>query len=331
MKLINTKTFELEEFLGSKVPSYAILSHTWGSEEVSIQEWEAWLKTGDESVASKAGFLKIIKTCRIAADSGIGYAWVDTNCIDKSSSAELTEAINSMLAFYRDAVVCYAHLSDYESDCLPDDPEQVAEALSHCRWFSRGWTLQELLAPENLILFSSCWTPLGSKKSLLGPLSLVTKIDSWYLEDFHTNGRYCSIARKMSWASRRQTTRPEDLSYCLIGLFDISMPLLYGEGDKAFRRAAGGNHESLDRSHYICMGVAPMAGFRDGLGYVSRAIPSCFPQQRQSGRRLGPSLRSGGENLLHDQLRSVAQRPSPEHLRRAVRLRRPLLSAGRRR
>jgi hypothetical protein len=115
MRLLNSKTLKFEEFLGEAgrgIPPYAILSHTWGLDEVSYKDHV------DKKSASRKGFAKIAGCCRLADFEGFGYVWIDTCCIDKSSSAELSEAINSMFQWYRDAAICYAYLSDV--DCLED-------------------------------------------------------------------------------------------------------------------------------------------------------------------------------------------------------------------
>ncbi|KAH8688390.1 heterokaryon incompatibility protein-domain-containing protein [Ilyonectria robusta] len=219
MRLINTTTFELEEYFGSNIPKYAILSHAWGNEEVSFQDW-----ANPTRRIAKAGYLKIDSACRQARGDRLGYLWVDTNCIDKSSSAELTEAINSMFTWYRDARICYVYLEDV--------PEKNFE---NSRWFTRGWTLQELLAPSIVNFYDDGWTMLGTKQNLATKISNITGIEMNYLvkrNDF----TYASVATRMDWISRRKTTREEDMAYCMLGIFDINMPLLYGEGRKAFMR-----------------------------------------------------------------------------------------------
>ncbi|KAI1770026.1 HET-domain-containing protein [Hypoxylon cercidicola] len=222
MRLINVNTLELEEFFGTKTPPYAILSHAWGEEEVTFQDWG---RRGDNAIRSKKGFSKIVGACRRARADHLSYLWCDTNCIDKSSSAELTEAINSMFAWYHGSRVCYAYLADVDG----------MSTFTNSRWFSRGWTLQELLAPVEVVFFDKHWTALGDRKKLAGTLSNITKIHIGALEDRETIYEY-SVAQRMSWAAERQTTRPEDIAYCLLGIFDINMPLLYGEESKAFTR-----------------------------------------------------------------------------------------------
>ncbi|KAI0883048.1 HET-domain-containing protein [Annulohypoxylon maeteangense] len=224
MRLINVNTLELEQFYGDQIPRYAILSHTWdGDKEVTFKEWK---HRTDNAVRSKDGYAKIVGACRRAQADGLQYLWCDTNCIDKSSSAELTEAINSMFAWYHDSHVCYAYLADVQAK---------TGQFKKSRWFSRGWTLQELLAPSSVIFFDYRWTVLGDRSELAGLISSITRIHIEALRDRSTIHGY-SIAQRMSWAADRQTTRLEDIAYCLLGIFDINMPLLYGEGQKAFGR-----------------------------------------------------------------------------------------------
>lgn len=239
MRLLNVHTFAFEEFVGevgNGIPPYAILSHTWGPEEVTFKDHAG---KGLESI-DKKGYDKIRGCCRLAESEGFQYVWIDTCCIDKSSSAELSEAINSMFQWYRDAAICYAYLSDVDGS---EDPDKCAEgsdesgggsSFSRSRWFTRGWTLQELLAPYEVIFLASDWSEIGTKKSLRSVVSRVTHISEKVLQECRWD-EY-SVAQKMSWAASRQTTRLEDAAYCLMGLFDVNMPLLYGEGRKAFLR-----------------------------------------------------------------------------------------------
>ncbi len=229
MKLINASTLELHDFYLADIPPYAILSHTWSDGEVNFQEMSS------KTCSSKKGFAKIAKTCQIALQDGLKYAWVDTCCIDKSSSAELSEAINSMYQWYEKAAFCYVFLEDLP----PDGTRELAEkALPSCRWFTRGWTLQELLAPKNasyVHFYDKEWSYRGSKLDFVTAISNCTGVPRRALMGFYPIALY-SVASKMSWAARRQTTRLEDSAYCLLGMFDVNMPLLYGEGGKAFRR-----------------------------------------------------------------------------------------------
>ncbi|KAM5367595.1 hypothetical protein ACJZ2D_009963 [Fusarium nematophilum] len=230
MKLILVQKFlqegliRFKEFHRHNAPPYAILSHTWEEgQEVTYSDCSS--SSSCAAIRNKRGYEKIRNTCLIAAGDGIEYVWIDTCCIDKCSSAELSEAINSMFQWYQRAKVCYAFLSDLDDISM----------LGACRWFSRGWTLQELIAPKVMEFFNSSWDPVGDKSSLAGQLSLITRIEVHILHHRAPVSSEC-VAKRFSWAAGRETSREEDMAYCLMGLFDINMPLLYGEGAKAFIR-----------------------------------------------------------------------------------------------
>lgn len=226
MRLINVKTLELHEFIGSYIPPYTILSHTWGHDEVTFQDMLT------EKATTKEGYEKIKRCCEIAASDGFKWAWVDTCCIDKTSSAELSEAINSMYRWYRNSRVCYVILSDVSSE---EECQTAGSSFRRSRWFTRGWTLQELIAPSSVIFYGSDWIEIGTKSSMCDLIVEITHIHEKILLEAQDLGRF-SVAQKMSWASGRETTRVEDIAYCLMGLFNINMPLLYGEGKRAFFR-----------------------------------------------------------------------------------------------
>ena len=162
MRLLNVQTLDLEEFVGeprNDVPPYAILSHTWGPEEVTFQEM-----TSNRSVlVQREGFQKILGCCVKAKSDGHRFVWIDTCCIDKSCSAELSEAINSMFRWYREAIICYAYMNDVPSS---ENPAAKSSSFRRSRWFTRGWTLQELLAPYEVAFLSDDWREIGSKRSL---------------------------------------------------------------------------------------------------------------------------------------------------------------------
>jgi hypothetical protein len=225
MRLINCNTLQLEEFFEDDTPRYAILSHRWGKEEVGLQQF----LSGEGIVKSKAGYTKIVNFCALAKSKGHGYGWVDTCCIDKTSSAELSEAINSMYAWYEKATTCYAYLDDVELQ------EGWEDGFSASVWFRRGWTLQELLAPRRLVFYTKSWSRIGDKKGLSRTIATITSIDINAIERRVSMDRF-SIAQRFSWASERKTTRREDIAYCLLGILRVHMPLLYGEGSNAFRR-----------------------------------------------------------------------------------------------
>ncbi|KAK3312559.1 heterokaryon incompatibility protein-domain-containing protein, partial [Apodospora peruviana] len=229
MHLIDVDTFELREFTPVNLPRYAILSHTWGDDEVTFQDMKS---ARSSQTNSKKGFQKLRYTCEEAKRQDFQWAWVDTCCIDKSSSAELSEAINSMFNWYRDSSICFAYLSDAPNDSRPG---AVDSPFLRSRWFKRGWTLQKLIAPGNVRFYSEGWTYLGDRYRLCGLIENITRIPSQLLVGIKRVHHY-SVAQRMSWASNRETTRLEDRAYSLLELFDINMPLLYGEGTKAFQR-----------------------------------------------------------------------------------------------
>jgi hypothetical protein len=227
MRLLNTSTLKVEEFTGNDIPGYAILSHRWEDEEMTLQDLR------DGKAGKIAGYSKVTGCCKQAASDGWKWVWIDSCCIDKSSSSELSESINSMFKWYQNVKVCYVYLSDVLS--LGDRWREGYNVPSHFRgskWFTRGWTLQELLAPSIVIFFDKHWVDIGTRESPKSELSSITGI---LLQD-STRFKDVCVARKMSWASQRETTRIEDLAYCLMGLLGINMPTLYGEGNNAFLR-----------------------------------------------------------------------------------------------
>ncbi|KAI9066347.1 HET-domain-containing protein [Trametes sanguinea] len=247
MWLLSTRNLQLVYFNGpADVPGgYAILSHVWQAKEQSFQDITQ-LQTADEPEAQAhvspdddrlfdERFCPKIRGCvRTAREYGLDWVWIDTCCIDKTSSAELQEAINSMFRWYSESQVCFAYLADVpSSDWQRLDAED--SSFRRSRWFTRGWTLQELIAPQHLVFISAEWTYLGSKASLAQLMEDITRVDVEILT-FHRELSEVSVARRMSWASTRQTTRLEDQAYSLLGVFGVTMPTIYGEGDVAFRR-----------------------------------------------------------------------------------------------
>jgi hypothetical protein len=221
--------FSLVEYIGNSIPRYAILSHTWGSdnEEITFQD----IKSGTGK--GKAGYRKIRFCGTRAASDGLQHFWVDTCCIDKSSSAELHEAINSMFRWYQNAERCYVYLSDV-SDGISSRDNELSRSwkppFRESRWFTRGWTLQELIAPLSVEFFSKEGTCLGNKQSLEQTLHEVTGIALNALRGPSLS--QFSKDERFAWAAERQTKREEDAAYCLLGIFGVFMPLIYGEGRK---------------------------------------------------------------------------------------------------
>jgi hypothetical protein len=277
MRLLNARTLKFEEFFDNAIPEFALLSHTWGAEEVSFQDaLRLTSATGSpvpNDLACKAGWDKIKRTCGLALRDNLEYAWIDTCCIDKTSSAELSEAINSMFHWYERSKVCYAYLADVPATGTLD-LSNPGDQFKASRWLTRGWTLQELLAPSNVVFFASDWTYIATRHELAAAISSITGIHRSLLQLQDVSSLSCvsqpaepaskrlwdvinvagaspshvkrshildklrgsSIAERMSWAAKRQTTRVEDTAYCLLGIFEIHMPLIYGEGPRAFIR-----------------------------------------------------------------------------------------------
>ncbi|KAI0675928.1 heterokaryon incompatibility protein-domain-containing protein [Trametes maxima] len=236
MWLLSTTNPTLRFFEDNEIPQYAILSHVWRGGEQSLQEVMAIVARsaqgyGDPGVHPNLS-AKIRGFCTFADNAGYKWVWIDTCCIDKSSSAELSEALNSMYSWYANADMCYALLDDVHGE---EDPRSPSSTFRRSSWFTRGWTLQELLAPHSVIFLSSHWQSIGTNHSLADVIERITGID----HDILTHKRplsSVSVARRMSWASRRKTRRIEDRAYSLMGIFNVYMPTVYGEGARAFTR-----------------------------------------------------------------------------------------------
>jgi len=217
-----------KDFGENDIPQYAILSHTWGADTEEVTFRDLVDGTGEK----KVGYDKIRLCGEQARRDGLLYFWVDTCCIDKSNSNELSEAINSMFRWYRNAVQCYVYLPDvpkphFDAGDKSDQLHWLPE-FQRSRWFTRGWTLQELIAPTSVEFYSEGWEKLGSKTSLEQYIRDITGIPvkslrGGSLSDF-------SVTERMLWGDTRETTRSEDKAYSLLGIFDVYMPLIYGEG-----------------------------------------------------------------------------------------------------
>ena len=238
MRLLERKNddeLSLTRDIIDNIPPCAILSHTWGAdrEEVTFRDLT------DGTGKGKVGYSKIRFCGEQARHDGLRYFWVDTCCIDKSNNTELAEAINSMFRWYRNAAKCYVYLSDVPRNA-PDTDDAFCQlpwesAFRKSRWFTRGWTLQELIAPKLVEFFSKYWEQLGNKTSLETIIHEITGIPDKALQGVPLSD--FTIAERMSWAEQRETTRKEDQAYSLLGIFDVYMPLIYSEGkEHAFKR-----------------------------------------------------------------------------------------------
>ena len=220
--------FSLTKDFGDHVSRYAILSHTWDADTDEVTYRDLMDGTGK----SKAGYNKIRFCGEQARRDGVQYFWVDTCCIDKSNSTELAEAINSMFRWYQNAAKCYVYLSDV-STTKRKASDQFSEfawepAFQASRWFTRGWTLQELLAPGSVEFFSRDGKRLGDKKTLERQVHEITGIAVSALQGSPLS--QFGVDERLSWAKNRHTTRKEDKAYSLLGIFGVYMPLIYGEG-----------------------------------------------------------------------------------------------------
>ncbi|PVI07990.1 hypothetical protein DM02DRAFT_637793 [Periconia macrospinosa] len=259
MRLINCHNFGLEDFAEENKPPYAIVSHTSQASDIVFKDY-----CNVDELKKKPGFEKLSKTCGIALSFGCDYCWIDTCCVDKSNFGEWSEAVNSMFKWYQNSAFCIAYLSDFEgvglgadSECdskvrlkakaglgVQDGPPAYSEVdgthsladLGQCRWFSCGWTLQQLIAPRYVQFYDSQWRFYLEKREFATELSRITGVPVDTIKSMDYQSRRYSVAEIMFWASSRTTTQVEDMSYCLFGLFEINLPLIYGEGGKAFFR-----------------------------------------------------------------------------------------------
>ncbi|KAI0206582.1 heterokaryon incompatibility protein-domain-containing protein [Astrocystis sublimbata] len=225
MRFVNTTTFKFVSISDSEIDTieggYCILSHRWSDNEISYSD----LLSMGLDYQAKEGYEKFSGSCLMARELGFDLLWMDSCCINKTDHVELSEAINLMYRWYSKSTKCIAYLQDVT---LPDQ-------LKESEWFSRGWTLQELIAPKVVQFYGRNWISLGTKEALASHISSTTGIPVDVLRN-KTNPTAYSVAQRMSWASKRTTTRLEDRAYSLLGLFDVNMPMIYGERDRAFLR-----------------------------------------------------------------------------------------------
>lgn len=207
----------LTVFSGRTIPPYAILSHRWEGDEVLFEDLVY------NEYKSKNGYRKIEFCATQTAQDRLQYFWIDTCCIDKWNLRELSKAINSMFCWYRNATKCYVFLSDVSVSTATDIHRQSTWEASFraSKWLTRGWTLQELIAPESVEFFSSEGRRLGDKRSLEQLVHKITSIpvealQGCPLENFN-------VPDRMAWAKTRETTEPEGSAYCLLGIFDVLM------------------------------------------------------------------------------------------------------------
>lgn len=256
MRVLDTTTFELisgeQEIF--KQDGYAILSHRWVGQEITFDQLADHiddLKRAPEKSLFTPQLAKIRGACDRAREQGIRWMWIDTCCINKASTVEETESINSMFRWYRDAKVCITYLFDVDArtasrakpyDQATNSKEKMKRSVFQSihgdgpsEWFSRGWTLQELLAPHTMQFYDTNWIFIGTKNDLSIELERITGIEAAYLTG-EKHFRKACIATKLSWQAGRTTAREEDIAYSMLGIFNIIMTPQYGEGSRAFMR-----------------------------------------------------------------------------------------------
>lgn len=285
LRLEDGGEFSLVEYVSNHIPPYAILSHTWGADHEEVTFKDLTEGTGK----NKAGYRKLTFCGKQAANDGLQFFWVDTCCINKSSSAELSEAINSMFRWYHNAAKCYVYLSDVSiSGTDGNDPSSQRiwkPAIQYSRWFTRGWTLQELVAPTSVKFFSAEGKQLGDKISLVQEIHNITGISIQALQGSPLS--QFSIEERMSWAEGREAKREEDAAYSLLGIFDIHLPLIYGEGrEKAFIRL----HREIAQS----------------LRNEPPALPPKLSTEQLKRKHLEPSFTSSSSHSFDRRLQSNA-------------------------
>ncbi len=311
MWLLDTHTLKLHYFASPEAveDGYMILSHVWDESEeleMSFQDiqhiHERCAVTGEDPYDLVT--TKIRKCCKLGERHGYKWAWIDTCCIDKTSSAELMEAINGMYRFYALSLVCYVYLPDIrdeDPDAIrsdmrhPSDPEDLP--LIKTRWQERGWTLQELIAPRTVHFLSRDWGFLGTKNDLADGLEIGLGIPASVLRHEQSPLEF-SVAHRMSWAAKRETTRPEDEAYSLLGIFGINMPTLYGEGRRAFQRLQEEILKQTGDTTLFAWGVsAPLESIEDYPDQAKTGLLASAPSdfKSSSGVRIIPT--SGSINV----------------------------------
>lgn len=234
---VGPSQWELINFSYDEIPFYAILSHTWGadSEEITFKDIINGSRDRKNDWQHKPGFQKLKFCHQQAKQDGLRYIWIDTCCIDKTSSAELQESLNSMFRWYKNAARCYVYLSDVSiNSSFQSEEDAWLPAFRKSRWFTRGWTLQELIAPSSVVFYTKEGERLGDKRSLENTIYEITGIHRKALQGLEMT--HFSIETRRSWARNRRTKRPEDGAYCLQGICNVYLPSMYGWGGEMAMR-----------------------------------------------------------------------------------------------
>lgn len=237
------KSHDRNLFYDIETPSearYAILSHRWNEDgrtkrELTFQDLQpSSFRDSLNNPVFAHSLSKIKGTCLKVQEHGIEYVWIDSCCIDRRSSVELNGSIASMFKWYELAEVCFAYLSDVTWSFM--DFPKSKEQFINSAWFTRGWTLQELLAPKMMVFFDTSWHLIDTREGLSREIQEASGIESEYVNDFKSNSQSISIAKKMSWVSKRKVKKEEDMAYCLFGILDVRIDVREGEGKRAFLR-----------------------------------------------------------------------------------------------
>nr|OQO21159.1 hypothetical protein B0A51_11583 [Rachicladosporium sp. CCFEE 5018] len=254
MRLLNVHDYSFRDFHGDNTEPYVITSHRWSNDEATYKDVRKQRNTASVGWAKIKGFCEQVRhsndILQNLNDSTVSDGlWIDTACIDATSAAEVQESINSMFRWYHDSIECHAYLADVLPFSATRGRAEVLGDFAESEWFQRGWTLQELLAPRTVIFITQNWEVIGHKCSQCdttsscrgaGPLlnaeiAQITGIPEIVLQDFEKS-RALSVEEKIKWQQGRRTTKLEDQAYCLLGIFDVYMPLIYGEGLRAVYR-----------------------------------------------------------------------------------------------
>ncbi|KAG0701294.1 hypothetical protein DFH29DRAFT_852779 [Suillus ampliporus] len=218
------QTEPIEEAV-AKYFNWVMLSHKWESKEPLMHDIH------DKVVydLDPGGTVVKLQTfCKVTRDAGHRRAWSDTCCTDQNNNVELQRSVNSMFVWYRNSALTIVYLSD-----VP--PSSKSGALADSTWNTRGWTIQEFLAPNVVLFYQVDWNPYLNDSSpdhkesvaIMQELKDATCIDAQALVAFRPGMR--GARQKLQWASTRVTTLQEDIAYSLFGIFGIHLPVIYGE------------------------------------------------------------------------------------------------------
>lgn len=316
MRLINIRELRFKEFRDDKVPPYGIVSHRWGNDEVTYHAFEVRKQNDRPGSRRVQGYGKVLGCSEFVVRyrPDIEWMWIDSCCVDQTNPSELSRSINSMFQWYRRAAFCMAYLSDVRKD----------ESWVMSEWFRRGWTLQELLAPTLVVFADRDWRIIGAKTSRGGAneaskfpergaellsleqtISKITKVPIDVLRDFRAI-RDVTFENRLKWMKDRKTTVPEDLIYSQLGLFDVSMPLLYGEGvAKAHRRLQEEIAKLMVRADQVPSWYSSQSSSTEPAGSISdNRMRAMIGQYQDHARENGLSV--PGENLTTQQIHYLA-------------------------